>query len=166
MFAPDPNVMTEKPRSWRAHIITRPTAIYIFSYGIAFFAFLACFWMKLLYNNEGMPHLDKHELGMFFSVFVFLQLWNLPNTRYFDTRRSFIGDIAKWAKGKMSRSHIFSMSFGMIMLVILFGQMLIVELFGEAFGVGVLTIKDWAIALSATSPVFIVPEIIRWIRNR
>ena len=58
------------------------------------------------------------------------------------------------------------MSFGMIMLVILFGQMLIVELFGEAFGVGVLTIKDWAIALSATSPVFIVPEIIRWIRNR
>ena len=165
-IAPDPNVMTEKPRSWRAHIITRPTAIYIFSYGIAFFAFLACFWMKLLYNNEGMPHLDKHELGMFFSVFVFLQLWNLPNTRYFDTRRSFIGDIAKWAKGKMSRSHIFSMSFGMIMLVILFGQMLIVELFGEAFGVGVLTIKDWAIALSATSPVFFVPEIIRWIRNR
>ena len=165
-IAPDPNVMTEKPRSWKAHIITRPTAIYIFSYGIAFFAFLACLWMKLLYNNEGMPHLDKHELGMFFSIFVFLQLWNLPNTRYFDTRRSFIGDIVNWAKGKITYSDIFSMSFGMIMLVILLGQMLIVELFGEAFGVDSLTIKNWTIAFAATSPVFIVPEIIRWFRNK
>ena len=165
-IAPDPNVMTEKPRSWKAHIITRPTAIYIFSYGIAFFAFLACLWMKLLYNNGGMPHLDKHELGMFFSIFVFLQLWNLPNTRYFDTRRSFIGDIVNWAKGKITYSDIFSMSFGMIMLVILLGQMLIVELFGEAFGVDSLTIKNWTIAFAATSPVFIVPEIIRWFRNK
>ena len=165
-IAPDPNVMTEKPRSWKAHIITRPTAIYIFSYGIAFFAFLACLWMKLLYNNGGMPHLDKHELGMFFSIFVFLQLWNLPNTRYFDTRRSFIGDIVNWAKGKITHSDIFSMSFGMIMLVILLGQMLIVELFGEAFGVDSLTIKNWTIAFAATSPVFIVPEIIRWFRNK
>ena len=165
-IAPDPNVMIEKPRSWKAHIITRPTAIYIFSYGIAFFAFLACLWMKLLYNNEGMPHLDKHELGMFFSIFVFLQLWNLPNTRYFDTRRSFIGDIVNWAKGKITYSDIFSMSFGMIMLVILLGQMLIVELFGEAFGVDSLTIKNWTIAFAATSPVFIVPEIIRWFRNK
>ena len=165
-IAPDPKVMTEKPRSWKAHIITRPTAFYIFGYGIVLFLALAAFWMVLLFNNTGQPHLDKHELAMFFSVFVFLQLWNLPNTRYFDTNRSFIGDVRQWMNGKLSREDIFSMSFGMIMLIIFFGQILIVEGFGEAFGVGSLSIKNWAIAIAATSPVFVIPEIIRWFRNR
>ena len=164
-ISPDPNVMKEKPRSWRAHIITRNTATYIFSYGFTFFIALAAFWMYLLHNNEGMPHLDEHELGLFFSVFVFLQLWNLPNARYFDTKRSFVTDIAAWVKGKMPFADIFSASFGSIMAVILIGQILIVECFGEAFGVADLTIKNWAIALIATSPVFIVPEIIRYFRT-
>lgn len=165
-IAPDPKVMYEKPRSWRAHIISRFTALHIFGYGIAFFVALAAFWMYLLHNNSGMPHLDASEIGLFFSVFVFLQLWNLPNTRYFDTRRSFIRDIILWAEGQITREDIFSLSFGLIMIVILFGQIVIVECFGEAFGVDSLSIKNWAIALLATSPVFIVPEIYRFFRNR
>lgn len=165
-IAPDPKVMYEKPRSWRAHIISRYTALHIFGYGLAFFGVLAWFWMHLLHNNGGMPHLDPSEIGYFFSVFVFLQLWNLPNTRYFDTRRSFIRDLMLWAKGKITREDIFSLSFGLIMIVILLGQIVIVECFGEAFGVGSMPKENWAIALLATSPVFIVPEIYRFFRNR
>lgn len=165
-IAPDANVMNEKPRSWRAHIISRKTAAYIFVYGIVFFIGLAIFWLYLLHNNGEQPHLDNSEIGLFFSVFVFLQLWNLPNTRYFDTRRSLLGDLTLLAKKKISREDIFSLSFGIIMIVILVGQIIIVEGFGEAFGVGSLTIKNWAIALLATSPVFIVPEIYRYIKSR
>ena len=163
---PDPHVMKEKPRSWRAHIINRYTATYIFGYGLVFFIALAAFWMYLLHNNAGMPHLDEQELGRFFTVFVFLQLWNLPNTRYFDTKRSFFKDISLWCQEKIRREEIFSLSFVIIMLVILFGQILIVQGFGEAFGVKAIEIKNWAIALLATSPVFIVPDLYRWIRNK
>lgn len=132
---PDASVMDEKPRSWKAHIISRKTGTYIFAYGLSFFIVLAALWMHLLFNNEGQPHLDAHELGFFFSIFVFLQLWNLPNTRYFDSKRSFFGDLMLLSKGKIKGADVFSFAFCAMFVIILIGQIFIVEFFGDAFGV-------------------------------
>lgn len=162
---PDASVMDEKPRSWKAHIISRKTGTYIFAYGLSFFIVLAALWMHLLFNNEGQPHLDAHELGFFFSIFVFLQLWNLPNTRYFDSKRSFFGDLMLLAKGRIKGADVFSFAFCAMFVIILIGQIFIVEFFGDAFGVADLPIEKWLIAIVATSPVLLVSEIYRLFRK-
>ena len=158
---PDESVMNERPRSWKAHIISRNTALYIFFFGILFFFGLAALWMGLLYNNAGHPHLDDSQLAFFFSVFVFLQLWNLPTTRYFDSKRSFFRDVALWAKGKMKWEELFSFAFCAMFLIILFGQIFIVEFFGDAFGVSGLSLRHWLIAVFITSPALLIPELYR-----
>ena len=162
---PDESVMAEKPRSWKAHIISRKTACYIFMYSIAMVLALVWLWIHILFNNSGNPHIDNHELGLFFSVFVFFQLWNLPNTRYFDTKRTFFGDLLLLAKGKIKGEEVFSKSFIAMFLIILFGQIVIVEFFGDAFGVAGLTIQRWLIAIFATSPVLLISEVYRLFRK-
>ncbi|MCF0180204.1 MAG: calcium-translocating P-type ATPase, PMCA-type [Bacteroidales bacterium] len=162
---PDESVMEEKPRSWKAHIISRYTAAYIFTYGIAMFIFLALLWEHLLNNNDGQPHLDEHELGFFFSVFVLLQLWNLPNTRYFDSKRSLFRDLSQLIHRKIEGAQLFSVAFCIIFVIILFGQIIIVEFFGDAFGVDSLSVNKWLIAIFATSPVLLVPEVYRLLRK-
>ena len=96
-------------------------------------------------------------MGIFFTTFVMLQFWNIFNAKNYRTDNSFFLTI-------FSKTS-FSLSFYLIVLVILGGQYLIVNHLGRFFDVAPLTIGDWLRIVSVTSLVLILPEIKRIVRS-
>ena len=157
---PSRSVMKDKPRSRSAFIVSKPMWISIVGVGGLFFVFLLC----LLYYLEHADistlsligrvplgpadGLSPYELSLFFTVFVFLQFWNMFNARAFATGRS-----AFHFKG--------AGGFVLIALAILVGQILIVTVGGPFFSVTPLKITDWLIIIAGTSPVLLIGELIR-----
>ena len=161
---PSASVMKDKPRSREAFIINRPMWKSIIGVGGVFFIFL----LGLLYYFEhtditSLTEIGKvamgentglsgYELSLFFTIFVFLQFWNMFNARAFATGRS-----AFHFKG--------CGGFALIALVILVGQILIVEFGGQFFNVEPLKFTDWAIIIGGTSVVLWIGEILRLFRK-
>ena len=162
---PAESVMKEKPRSRSAFIINRPMWRFIIGVGgIFFLILLGILWIFEHYSVDSMtqlfsfipqpavdaenPSLTAYELSMFFTLFVFLQFWNLFNARAFATGRS-----AFHFKG--------CGGFLFIALVILLGQILIVSIGGEFFNVTPLRLSDWAIIIGSTSLVLWIGELFR-----
>ena len=157
---PSRSVMKDKPRSRSAFIVSRPMWKSIVGVGGLFFVFLLC----LLYYLEhadistlsligrvplgSADGLSPYELSLFFTVFVFLQFWNMFNARAFATGRS-----AFHFKG--------AGGFVLIALAILVGQRLIETVGGPFFSVTPLNITDWLIIIAGTSPVLLIGELIR-----
>ncbi|MBD5245945.1 MAG: calcium-translocating P-type ATPase, PMCA-type [Barnesiella sp.] len=157
---PSQSVMKEKPRSREAFIINRPMWRSIIGVGGIFFLFL----LGLLYYFEhtditcltqvgtavigAKDTLTGYELSLFFTIFVFLQFWNMFNARAFETGRS-----AFHLKG--------CSGFVMIALAILAGQILIVSIGGEFFNVEPLKLIDWVIIICGTSVVLWIGEFLR-----
>ncbi|MDE7179789.1 MAG: calcium-translocating P-type ATPase, PMCA-type [Muribaculaceae bacterium] len=158
---PSKSVMKDKPRSREAFIINRPMWGSIIGVGGIFFLLL----LGLLYIFEhydvtsvlnifsfnpqtSVPTLTPVELSLFFTIFVFLQFWNMFNARAFETGRSAFH--FKNCGG-----------FLLIALVILFGQVLIVSVGGEFFNVVPLGITDWLVIIGATSLVLWIGELVR-----
>jgi len=154
----DPKVMYDYPRSPRAHIIDRAMLIRIVGWGTLFFALLAAYWLRLEFG-ESDHELERYDLSKFFTFFIFLQFWNLFNTRYFKTDRSLFFDIRDAIKGVRPLSETFSKSFIFIAVVILVGQVLIVQFAGEMFEVCPLSVEDWLQLFFGTSLVLIVHDI-------
>lgn len=157
---PSQSVMKDKPRSREAFIINRPMWKSIIGAGGVFFIFL----LGLLYYFEhtditslteigsvaigANSGLSGYELSLFFTIFVFLQFWNMFNARAFETGRS-----AFHFKG--------CGSFSLIALIILIGQILIVTFGGQFFNVEPLKLIDWAIIIAGTSVVLWLGELLR-----
>ena len=157
---PSQSVMRDKPRSRTSFIINHPMWKSIIGVGGIFFLLL----LGLLYyfehtditclteiGNVAMganSGLSPYELSLFFTIFVFLQFWNMFNARAFETGRS-----AFHFKG--------CGGFGLIALVILVGQIVIVTIGGEFFNVVPLKLIDWVIIIVATSLVMWIGELIR-----
>ena len=157
---PSQSVMKEKPRSREAFIINRPMWKSIVGVGGVFFLLL----LGLLYYFEhtditcltevgkvamgANTGLSGYELSLFFTIFVFLQFWNMFNARAFETGRS-----AFHFKG--------CGGFILIALVILLGQILIVSVGGEFFNVEPLRFIDWVIIIAGTSFVLWIGELMR-----
>ena len=186
----DPNVLKDRPRKPNSHIISREMLGQIVGTGLLFFVLLAGLWQLLwhieissvadLLTSESLtifvkdmfdsahltPHLSPYEMGVFFSIFVMLQFWNMFNAKYFHTGRSLISDIVALLSGNgASVKESYSFNFIFIALVILLGQVLIVSCAGELFSVAPLSAADWGWIMVITSPVVIVPEVIRLIKR-
>lgn len=161
---PTSSVMNEKPRSRTAFIISSSMWKTIVSVGGAFFVFLlVLLWYfehaditalteigrVAVGANDG---LSDYELSLFFSIFVFLQFWNMFNARAYQTGCSAFH--FKGAKG-----------FVFIALFILLGQVAIVELGGQFFNVCHINFEDWCIIIGATSAVLWLGELVRLIRK-
>ncbi len=157
---PSESVMKEKPRDRNSFIINPAMWRSIIGSGVLMFVFL----IGLLYVFEHMDvtsmtdlahiHLGAPdaltpvELSMFFSIFVFLQFWNLFNAKAFASHRSAL--------------HFKNCGeFIMITLIILVGQILIVTIGGQFFNVTHLSVTDWTIIIAGTSLVLWIGEIIR-----
>ena len=95
--------------------------------------------------NKG---LDPYELSLFFTIFVFLQFWNMFNARAFATGRSALH--LKGCRG-----------FTLIALAIFIGQILIIECGGQFFNVVPLRLSDWMIIIAGTSSVLWIGELFR-----
>ena len=158
---PNPNVMHDQPRPRQAFIINRPMWMSIVGVGGLFFVFLlGLLWYlehtditsltqigSALFSplNTG---LSGYELSLFFTIFVFLQFWNMFNARAFETGRSAFH--FKDCEG-----------FNIIALAIFLGQILIVECGGQLFNVEPLSLTDWLIIILGTSPVLWIGELLR-----
>lgn len=162
---PSQRVMNDKPRRREDFIINKLMRRDIVFTGVVFYAVLAVLlWVFQTYDIASMSQLvsmdwgvmteglTAKEVSIFFSVFVFLQFWNMFNARAFDTGRS-----AFHFKG--------AGSFLMIAAVIVVGQILIVSVGGEMFSVTPLSLSDWVWLLALTSPVLIVGEFYGWIKR-
>ena len=161
-LTPSESVMKEKPRSREAFIINKPMWQSIVGVGGVFFLILLgvlyifehysvnsmCELFSFLPQQAGESSLTAYELSMFFTLFVFLQFWNMFNARAFETGRSAFH--FKNCGG-----------FILIALVILVGQILIVSLGGQFFNVTPLRISDWLIIIGSTSFVLWIGEIVR-----
>ena len=106
-----------------------------------------------------------YEKGIFFSIFVVLQFWNLFNARFFRTGRSLLGDLVMLFKNPKEGKKAIGRGFVIIAFVILAGQFIIVNFCGPAFNVEALSLQDWGIILLFTSPILIIPDMFRTIHN-
>ena len=175
----DPSVFDEKPRDPKSHIIDRSMIKRIAFWGLLFFGLLISLWEIMLHVNitsvaqllnwetisEGISgtlghtstELTRYEMGIFFSTFVMLQVWNLFNAKVYRSKHSVLSSL-------FSKTDV-SISFYLILAVILVGQVLIVNTLGNFFDVAPLTGGDWLRIVAVTSPVLLIPEIVRWIKN-
>lgn len=185
----DKTVLYDKPRNPNSHIIDRQMIKRILGAGLLFFIVLAGLWQLLWHTNissvhdliswdslklfitdfanmdKVKAHLSGYELGVFFSIFVMLQFWNLFNAKYFRTDRSLIQDIIGAFRRTEKVRQSYSQGFIWIVLVILLGQILIVSFAGSMFNVAPLNAYDWGWILLITSPVLIIADIIRYLKN-
>ncbi len=168
-------VLNVKPRDPASHIVSRGMFKQIVGMGLIFFGVLIALWELLLHADvtsvatmfsaeRVAPHITPYEMGIFFSVFVMLQFWNLFNAKYFNTERTLLRDIVALFTNRKAVAESFSAYFFLITIVILVGQILIVSFAGELFSVAPLAAADWGWILLLTSPVVIIPEIIRLFR--
>lgn len=184
---PDRGVLNESPRNPDSHIIDKPMLKRIVGTGLLFFVLLSGMWqmlghidatsvaelfdvqnLRLLFNSISEPakaHMTGHDMGVFFTTFVLLQFWNIFNAKYFRTNRSLIVDIVDLFRNRKVVMESNSSGFWLIVAVILVGQVLIVNFAGSFFNVTSLPIEDWLWLLLLTSPVLIVPDVIRTIRR-
>lgn len=182
----DPRVMNEAPRRTDSQIIDRGMARMILGVGLIFFCILVGMWQMLshgdyssvraMWHDVSLAHLldfsaathvrNPHEIGIFFTYFVLLQFWNIFNARYFRTDRSLVQDIADILRHPHNLGKHYSSGFLGIVLVILVGQILITNVFGEMFGVEALSLNDWLWLLLASSPILILADLYRLIRNK
>ena len=175
----DPRVFDEKPRDPHSHIIDRSMIKRILFGGLAFFGILIVLWEVMLHADitsvvqifdwstikssllctmgNGATELTPYEMGVFFTTFVMLQFWNMFNAKTYRSGRTFFGSLT----AKTS----YSVSFYLIAVVILAGQILIVNVLGDFFDVAPLAVEDWLTLIAVTSPVLLVPEVIRAFRR-
>ena len=178
-------VLNEPPRHPASHIISRKMLHRIIGTGVTFFVVLVGLW-QLLHHAEitsvvdilnldtlrSMVHgiatpdnahstLTQYELGIFFSVFVMMQFWNMFNAKYFASRRSLLLDIVDLVRRPKLVRESYSLYFVLIAAVIILGQVLIVNLLGDLFSVSALSFSDWMWIIALTSPVLFLPDIVR-----
>ncbi|MCM1378430.1 MAG: calcium-translocating P-type ATPase, PMCA-type [Clostridium sp.] len=161
---PSRSVMKEKPRSREAFIIDRPMWRFIIGVGGIFFILL--FGILFYFEHTELTSLTEvgrlpigantglssYELSLFFTIFVFLQFWNMFNARAFATGRS---------------AFHFKDCGGFILIVtlIFFGQIAIVSIGGNFFNVEPLRLTDWVIIIAGTSGVLWIGEGLRLISH-
>lgn len=169
---PTKTVMSEKPRSVYEHIL-KGMGSGILGVGIIFTIILLgiCIFFQHSYINSltdilngnaawgANNGLSAYELGLFFTIFVMLQFWNLFNAKAFMTNDSAFKGIS-WKDTKW---------FIIIAIVIFVGQVLMTETPGlqEMFNVaeGGIKVIDWLIIVVATSFVLWIGELVRLVRK-
>jgi Ca2+-transporting ATPase len=109
--------------------------------------------------------MSGHDKGVFFTMFVLLQFWNIFNAKYYNTNRSLMGDFIDLFRNRKAVVESNSAGFWSIAAVILVGQVLIVNYAGEFFSVESLSLQDWLLIIGITSPVLFVPDIVRLIHR-
>ena len=174
---PDHAVLKDKPRSRNAFIITKDMGRRIFGVGLVFVAVLFGFIQYFMhcgveslaefslrdylvnyfnFNKLGGEFTPK-ELSLLFTIFVFMQFWNIFNAKAYRTQQSAL-------KGLLNKD--IRRGFGITLLIIFFGQILIVTFGGEMFNVVSLPLGDWLRIIIGTSFILWIGEIERLVKRR
>ena len=149
---PSREVMKDKPRSQKDFILSRPIIRGILFCGLSFFVMLfAMLWLCL--HDDADFGVQRHELTIFFTTFVMLQVWNLFNAKTLDSSHSAFRYLLR-DRGLL-----------IVLLSIMVGQWIIVEFGGNMFRTDGLTWQEWALIISATSIVMWLGEVWRLIKR-
>lgn len=142
---PSREVMNEKPRSQSDFIISRPMMQGILFEGIVFFLLMFAFLLHCFYDDS-VVGVQRHELTLFFTTFVMIQVWNLFNAKTLGSNHSAFRYL--WR----NRGLLF------VLVMIIAGQWLIVEYGGEMFRTDGMNWKEWSVVIAATSLVMWIGE--------
>lgn len=138
-LSPSEKVMEEKPRKQTDSIITKKI---ILSIGVIAFAELVYLLGYIIFSE--MHHdTSIHNLTIFFTGFVMLQLWNLFNAKTLNSRQ-FLFSRLNQCRGMW-----------LVMLLIVAGQWLIVQFGGEMFRTTPISAIEWLIITGATLPIIL-----------
>ncbi|WP_297832796.1 calcium-translocating P-type ATPase, PMCA-type [uncultured Rikenella sp.] len=148
---PDRREMSHRPRRTTDFIITPVMRRSILWTGFGFVAVLLGLLAWFGHTGGGVT---AYELSLFFTVFVLLQFWNMFNAKAYASGRSAFHGL--WH----------DTGFLLVAALIVIGQVVIVSFGGEVFRVVPLSLRDWAIAIGATSAVLWIGEALRLIRSR
>ncbi len=148
---PDRREMAHRPRRTTDFIITPVMRRSILWTGFGFVAVLLGLLAWFGHTGGGVT---AYELSLFFTVFVLLQFWNMFNAKAYASGRSAFHGL--WH----------DTGFLLVAALIVIGQVVIVSFGGEVFRVVPLSLRDWAIAIGATSAVLWIGEALRLIRSR
>ena len=186
---PDRGVLRSKPRNPESHIIDRGMIGSIVGGGMTFFVVLVALWQFLWHKDvcsvadmltadslrvfmfevfspaKATNALTTYEMGIFFSIFVLLQFWNLFNAKYFRTKRSLILDIVDLFRAPHKVGESYNKMYLAILAVILGGQICIVTFAGKFFGVSALALADWLWICLLTMPVLLLPDVVRSVKG-
>jgi len=174
---PDSSVLKDKPRSRDAFIITKDMRRRIFGVGLAFVAVLFGFiqyfkhcgveslaefsFRDYFANYFNFSHVKGNftpkELSLLFTIFVFMQFWNIFNAKAYHTESSAL-------KGLLNKE--MRRGFNFTLLIIFVGQILIVNFGGEMFNVVPLPFSEWVRVILGTSVILWIGEIERWAKKR
>ena len=167
---PSKEVMKDKPRRSTDFILSRQMIVRIFSTGLLFmvilFGLMQCFrnndiqhishlveypgiFFHSIFEFGGKGEFSPYELSMFFTIFVFFQIWNLFNAKAFESGHTAFFNV----KG--------SKVFFAVVIGIFIGQYAIVMLGGQMFSVVPLAWIDWAYIVVLTSVIMVVPLILK-----
>lgn len=146
---PSNRQLNKKPRKHTVYIITKDVIRNILLTSLPFTAILLVMLniVEWLNHKPGiLPVLQLKNLSMFFSVFVFLQFWNLLCVRAWGSKNFAL--------------HKFFKCRGMLagMFLILLGQAVLVEFGGSAFRTFHLNFSVWLEMFFTTFLVYAVPE--------
>lgn len=174
---PDHSVLSDKPRSRTDFIITKDMNRRIFGVGLVFVAVLFGFiqyfmhchvdslaefsFRDYLVNYFNFNHLGGEftpkELSLLFTIFVFMQFWNIFNAKAYYTDQSAL-------KGLFDKD--VRRGFGLTLLIIALGQVLIVTFGGEMFSVVPLPLDEWLRILIGTSIILWAGELERLVKRK
>ena len=150
-LSPTKEVMSDRPRANDEFIITPYILKRILLFSVLFFIIA---FAGLVYCEHHGDGVDVHELTLFFTVFVMLQVWNLFNARDLGTNRSLLTDLRR------------EKSFLLVFLLTLSGQWAIVEFGGKMFRTDGMSLVEWLVVIGTTSVVMWMGELTRWIGRR
>ena len=174
---PDDSVLKDKPRPRDAFIITKDMRRRIFGVGLAFVVILFGFIQYFKHcgvetladfslrdyclNFFNFSHVKgdftPKELSMLFTIFVFMQFWNIFNAKAYHSEGSALKGLFK---KELRRGFVFTL------LIIFVGQVLIVNFGGEMFNVVPLSLGDWLRIIGFTSIILWIGEIARLCKKK
>jgi Ca2+-transporting ATPase len=159
---PRPGVMDLPPKKRDENILTRPMGVTIFATAAFFVVAMIALLLGMRYGglfaggpiSEEFERLTVRQVSVFFTVYVFFQVWNQINCRSLDPRESGLWGVWK--------NPTFLLIAGTIAVV----QALIINVpvIGRVFEVAPLSASDWGWILLGTASVLIFAEVARRVR--
>jgi Ca2+-transporting ATPase len=158
---PRPGLMHLPPKRRDESILTRPMLWNIFTTAGFFVVVMMTLLVGMAHGqwfagggspSSEFPELTTRQVSIFFTVYIFFQVWNEINCR------SLVPDVSGLAG--LFRNPVFLAIVGIIVV----GQVLIVRFGSSLFRVEPLGLLDWLVIAAATSSVLLFHEISRRIR--
>jgi len=159
---PRPGLMGVPPKRRGDSILTRAMLGNIFATAAFFVVVMIALLLGMEYRgwfagdgprSGGFPDLTYRQVTVFFTVYVFFQVWNQINCRSLDPRESGFRGLFR------------NPTFLLIASLTVVGQVLIVTLGGRVFDVEPLAVLDWLAIAGATASVLAFAEVARRLRS-